>query len=147
MSCASLLVSLSLQCYCSPSSKGKNSAYFTFLAQAFWFLRHLGLSQQLSTCNFLKVKISCKLQPPPLREHGADVNIFVVIHPLPKRTHDWGSRMVAVKSTKANKQRQHQVNVFAEPSGTETGEGSTEVSQVQLSLMGNLWMNLVGVGW
>lgn len=46
--------------------------------------------------------------------------------------------MVAVKSSKANKQRQHKVNVFAEPSGVETGEGSTEVGQVQLSLMGNL---------
>lgn len=93
----------------------------------------------------MKVKISCKLQA-PLRKHGADVNIFVVIHPLPKHTRDWGSRMVAVKSSKANKQRQHKVNVF-EPSVTETGEGSIEVSQVQLSLMGNIWMNPIGLGW
>lgn len=48
MGCTSLPAFLSLQSYCSPSSKGKNSVYLTFLAQAFCLFSHLCLSQQLS---------------------------------------------------------------------------------------------------
>lgn len=46
--------------------------------------------------------------------------------------------MAAVKSSEASIQMQREVSVFAEPSGAETGEGSLEFRQVQLSLMGNL---------
>lgn len=111
MGCTSLPACLSLQIYCSPSSKGKNLVYFTFLAQAFYLLSHLCLSQQISPCSFPKVKIAHELQT-LLRKHGADVNISEVIHPLPKHTRGWGSRAVAVKSSEVNKQKQHKVSVF-----------------------------------
>lgn len=111
MGCTSLPAFLSLQSYCSPSSKGKNSVSLTFLAQAFCLLSYLCLSQQLSPHSFPKVKIPHELQP-PLKKHGADVNISEVIHPLPKHTHGWGSRTVAVKCSEVNKQKQHKVSVF-----------------------------------
>lgn len=111
MGCTSLPAFLSPQSYCSPSSKGKNSVYLTFLAQPLCLLSHLCLSQQFSPCSFPKVKIPHELQT-PLRKHGADVNISEVIHPLPKHTHGWGSRTVAVKSSEVNKQMQLKVSVF-----------------------------------
>lgn len=111
MGCTSLPAFLSLQSYCSPSSKGKNLVCLTFLAQAFCLLSYLCLSQQLSPRSFPKVKIPHELQP-PLKKHGVDVNISEVIHPLPKHTHVWGSRTVAVKCSEVNKQKQHKVSVF-----------------------------------
>lgn len=110
MGCTSLPGFLSPQSYCSPSRKGKNLVYLTFLAQAFC-LSHLCLSQQLFPHSFPKVKIPHELQT-LLRKHGADVSISEVIRPLPKHTHSWGSTTVAVKSSEVNKQIQYKVSVF-----------------------------------